>query len=167
MTRTKNFRWWLVDALADLVRMQDELDDANRSLRDAEEVRRKSLRQIPSGTGDKRLRGRIRYAELRYRTVSERERLMMLVDKCKACVLLQRERIVQAWQRHADRAAKRYAQATDTERHRVMREIAGIYAVFCMVDIYAVCGDVYIGFVYDAFAKAASRRKASCPYTEN
>lgn len=155
MSRNKNFKKWLVDALADLDRMQEELDNANRDLQDAVETQRKCYQQRPGFLCDKQLRGRIKYAERCYHVETERERLRLLVDKCGACVRLQRERIVQAWQRHADRAAKRYAQATDTERHRVMREIAGLYAVFCMVDNFSIVG----GDVYTCISDLFSRRR--------
>ena len=66
-----------------------------------------------------------------------------------------REQIVQAWQRHADRAAKRCAQASDTERHRIMHEIAGLYGVFCLVDDFDIVrGSMNIDFVYNEVAKA-------------
>lgn len=159
MSRNKYFKAWLVDALADLVRLQKELDDANRDLQDSVEAQRKCYQQRPGGLGDKQLRGRIKYAERCYHVETERERLRLLVDKCRTCVRLQRERIVQAWQRHADRAAKRYARESGEERHRIMREIAGLYAVFCMVDNFSIVdGDVYIGFVYKEAEKALRLR---------
>lgn len=50
------------------------------------------------------------------------------------------------------------AQASDTERHRIMREIAGLYGVFCLADDFDIVrGSMNIDFVYDEVAKARRR----------
>ena len=160
MARHKSFNVWLVDALADLARMYRELDDAKRGLKDAEEARRKFSARKPRGAGDRLLRGLIKYAILRYRAESELERMLQFVDKCESCVRLQRERIVQAWHRHVQRSLKRIAGRSDTQARAEWRRIAGIYAVFCMVDRYeTVRGNPYISYVYDETVKRIASLK--------
>ena len=154
MARHKNFNAWLVDALEDLARMHRELEDAKRGLKDAEEARQRCFARQPRGVGDKLLRGKIKYAILRYRTESERERVQNLVEKCGSCLRLQRERIVQAWQRHVQRSLKRISGRSDTQARAEWRRIAGLYAVFCMVDNYeTVRGNPYISYVYEETVK--------------
>lgn len=121
MARHKSFNAWLADALEDLARMRRELEDAKRGLKDAEEA---CFARQPRGTGDKVLRGKIKYAILRYRTESERERVQNLVEKCGSCLRLQRERIVQAWHRHVQRSLKRIAGCSITQMRTEWRRIA-------------------------------------------
>lgn len=154
MARHKSFNAWLVDALEDLARMHRELEDAKRGLKDAEEARQRCFARQPRGAGDKLLRGKIKYAILRYRIESERERMRQLVDKCDTCLRLQRERIVQAWHRHVQRSLKRIAGCSITQSRAEWRRIAGLYAVFCMVDNYeTVRGNPYISYAYEETVK--------------
>lgn len=160
MARHRRFEVWLVDALEDLARMHRELADAKRGLKDAEEARQKCFERQPRGVGDRLLRGKIKYAILRYRAESERERLRQLVDKCESCVRLQRERIVQAWHRHVQRSLKRIAGCSITQSRAEWRRIAGLYAVFCMVDNYeTVRGNPYISYTYDETVKRIASLK--------
>lgn len=160
MARHKSFNTWLVDALEDLARMHRELDDAKRGLKDAEEARQRFFERQPRGDGDRLLRGLIKYAILRYRTESERERMRQLVDKCESCARLQRERIVQAWHRHVQRSLKMIAGCSITQMRAEWRRIAGLYAVFCMVDHYeTVRGNPYISYVYDETVKRIASLK--------
>lgn len=160
MARHRRFEVWLVDALTDLARMHRELDDAKRGLKDAEEARQKCFERQPRGGGDKLLRGKIKYAILRYRAESECGKVLQLVDKCESCVRLQRERVVQAWHRHVQRSLKRIAGCSDTQARAEWRRIAGLYAVFCMVDRYeTVRGNPYISYVYDETVKRIASLK--------
>lgn len=164
MARHKYFNAWLVDALADLVMMQRELDDAKRGWKDAEETRKKCFSQEPRGGGDKLLRVKIEYAILNYQTASESERLRLLVDKCETCVRLQRERIVQAWHRHVQRSLKRISGRSDMQARAEWRRIAGLYAIFCMVDNYeTVRGNPYISYVYEETVKRIASFKFANP----
>lgn len=154
MAKHKGFNAWLVDALEDLARMHSELEDAKRGLKDAEEARQRCFARQPRGVGDKVLRGKIKYAILRYRAESELVRTRLLVEKCESCVRLQRERIVQAWHRHVQRSLKRISGCSDTQMHAEWRRIAGLYAVFCMVDQYDIVrGNPYISYVYEETVK--------------
>lgn len=154
MAKHKSFNAWFVDALEDLARMHRALDDAKRGLKAALEARQRCFARQPRGAGDKLLRGKIKYAILRYRAESERERLWQLVDKCESCVRLQRERIAQAWHHHVQRSLKRISGCSDTQMRAEWRRIAGLYAVFCMVDNYeTVRGNPYISYVYDETVK--------------
>lgn len=158
MARHKRFELWLVDALEDLARMHRELDDAKQELRDAEEARRKAFAWQPRGVGDKVLRGKIKYAILRYRAESERERVQNLVEKCGSCLRLQRERIVQAWHRHVQRSLKRISGRSDTQARAEWRRIAGLYAIFCMADCYeTVRGNPYTSYVYEETVKRIAK----------
>lgn len=160
MAKHKGFNAWLVDALEDLSRMHGEPEDAKRGLKDAEEARQRCFARQPRGAGDKLLRGKIKYAILRYRTESERERVQNLVEKCGSCLRLQRERIVQAWHRHVQRSLKRIGGRSDTQARAEWRRIAGLYAVFCMVDRYeTVRGNPYISYVYEETVKRIASLK--------
>lgn len=162
MTRHKCFNAWFADALADLVTMQRELDDAKRGLKAStkttDNVLLKSSVRHSVLTGDKLLRCKIKYAILRYRAESERKRLCQLVDKCETCVRLQRERIVQAWHRHVQRSLKRCAGRSDEYVRAEWRRLAGLYARFCMVDNYTIVrGGPYASYVYDETVKLIAK----------
>lgn len=158
MSKSKRFERWFVDALEDLSRMQRELNDAKCGLEDAAEAWRRWNARQPRGAGDKLLRGKIKYAILRYQTDYDRYRLRLLFDKCETCVRLQRERIVQAWHRHVQRSLKKCAGYSDEYIRAEWRRIAGLYAVFCMVDDYDIVrGNPYIGYVYDETTKRIAK----------
>jgi hypothetical protein len=158
--KSVSFRRWfcnsvvrLCEAVAERKRLSRADDAAEKRLRD---FRQKHLRKAMRGTAT--IQERIAYLRNETAFYNAESNLAHAYSNLCDIVRLTREEIVQAWQRHTDRAVKRYADAPDTERHRIMCEIAGLYGVFCLVDDFDIVrGSMNIDFVYDEVAKA--RRK--------
>lgn len=158
--KSVSFRRWfcnsvvrLCEAVAERKRLSRADDAAEKRLRD---FRRKRLRKTMRGTAT--IQERIEYLRNETAFYNAESNLAHAHNNLCDIVRLMREQIAQAWQRHADRAAKRCAQASDTERHRIMREIAGLYGVFCLADDFDIVrGAMNIDFVYDEVSKARRR----------